>query len=509
MHEEGFVVVGAGAAGIPIATRATEASGRSVTLLEAGPDYPAGVVPKDLRNAGRNSVRRHDWGYGHVPTTGQRIPFMFPRGRVVGGSSAVNTCIAIRGRPYDFDEWDLPDWTWEKCLPAFRDLENDLDVGSELDVDAQWHGTRGPIHIRRHRRTELVPWQAGFLDACAESGIPHCPDHNHPTLGGAGAHAMNKIHGERWSVARGYLTHAVRQRRNLRIVAGALVRRVLFAKNRVTGVEIERDGRVEIVTTRRVILSGGAINTPGILLRSGVGPRDLVERLGVDLVADVPAVSAKLLDHPGAAIFFLPRLGVIDFDDPLIQTAWRFTSESSAYPNDMQLQAGSLMPFPSITVPIVTMMIQVGKPRGYGTLRFPSADPRAKPVIRSRVLENEDDRMRAIAGLRRGYEVAKKHPMASLATMIWPREKTLLGDAAHDWIRGACDSGYHPCGTVPMGKDSDPNVACDAQGRVRGTEGLFVADASLFPTVPSANTHLTTIMLGERFGAWARDGMLG
>jgi choline dehydrogenase len=289
------------------------------------------------------------------------------------------------------------------------------------------------------------------------------------------------------------------------------VRRVLFTGRRVRGVEIERDGRVETITTSRVILSGGAINTPSILIRSGVGPRDLVERLGVELVADVPAVAARLLDHPGAAIFFRPRLGVIDFDDPLIQTAWRFTSEGSAYPNDMQIQAGSLMPFPSITIPIVTMMIQVGKPRGYGSLRIVSADPHAKPIIESHVLEDEDDRTRAIEGLRRGYEIAQKTPMADLGTLLWPRPKTLASASAHEWIRGACDSGYHPCGSVPMGRDSDPweRVACDAYGRVRGTEGLFVADASLFPTVPSANTHLTTIMLGERFGEWLRDGILG
>ena len=510
MHEEGFVIVGAGGAGVPIATRGTENGARSVTLLEAGPDYPARVLPKDLRNGGRNSVKRHDWGYHHVPTKGQRIPFVFPRGRVVGGSSAVNTCIAIRGRPYDFDEWELPDWTWEKCLPAFRALETDMDVG-EPGVDPEWHGTSGPIPVRRHRRPELVQWQAAFLDACAESDIPHCADHNHPTLGGAGAHAMNKVQGERWSVARGYLTRSVRARENLNIVSGAHVRRVLFRGRRVRGVEIEREGRVETITTSRVILSGGAINTPGILVRSGVGPRELVERLGVELVADVPAIGAGLLDHPGAAIFFLPRLGVVDFDDPLIQTAYRFTSDGSAYPNDMQIQAGSLMPFPRVTVPIVTMMIQVGKPRGWGSLQIVSADPRAKPIIESHVLENEDDRTRAIDGLRRAYEIAQKKPMADLGTLLWPRPKTLMGAKAHEWIRGACDSGYHPCGTVPMGRDDAPieSVACDARGRVRGVEGLWVADASLFPTVPSANTHLSVIMLGERFGEWLRDGALG
>ena len=509
LRPSGLVVIGAGAAGIPIAVRATERSDLSVTLIEAGPDYPAGVLPKDLRNGGRNSVKRHDWGYHHEPTSGQRIPFVFPRGRVVGGSSAVNTCIAIRGQPYDYDEWELPEWTWDKCLPAFKRLEADLDVG-EPGVLREWHGEDGPIPIRRHRRTELVPWQAAFLDACDESEVPRCPDHNRPMVGGAGPHAMNKVQGERWSVARGYLTSAVRARENLRIVSGALVRRVLFSGRRVCGVEIEREGRVETIGTTRVIVSAGAINTPGVLLRSGVGPRDVVERLGVELVADVPAIGRRLLDHAGAAIFFLPRFGVMDLDDPLIQTAMRFTSTGSRYAFDLQLQPGSLMPFPSITAPIVTMMCQVGKPRGYGSLRYRSADPREKPIIQSHVLEDEDDRTRAIEGLRRAWELAQRGPMAELASLMWPRPKTLEGDDAHEWIRGACDSGYHPCGTVPMGRDdgSWERVACDAKGRVRGVEGLVVADASLFPTVPSANIHLPTLMVGERFGEWVRDGDL-
>ncbi|HSQ65638.1 MAG TPA: GMC family oxidoreductase N-terminal domain-containing protein, partial [Polyangiaceae bacterium] len=157
-EEADWIVVGAGSSGGVIAARATENAGVGVLLLEAGPDYPS-EIPKDLANGTRNSVIRHDWHYGHVPTEGQRIPFVFPRGRVVGGSSAVNTCIALRGRPYDYDEWDLRDWRWDRCLPAFKRLEADLDV------DNDWHGRDGPVPIRRHRREELVPWQAAFLDA--------------------------------------------------------------------------------------------------------------------------------------------------------------------------------------------------------------------------------------------------------------------------------------------------------------------------------------------------------
>ncbi len=496
-----WIIVGSGSSGGVIAARATENPRVRVLLLEAGPDYPT-EIPNDLKRGGRNSVLRHDWRYGHVPTEGQRIPFVFPRGRVVGGSSSVNTCIALRGRPYDYDEWNLPDWAWEKCLPAFKRLESDLDFGDE-----EWHGKDGPIPIRRHKREEMVPWQAAFLEACKMQGIADCPDHNHPTAAGAGPHAMNKIGGERMSVLRCYFTQAVRRRENLRIEARVLVRRVIVENGRACGVEIERDGRIETLRCKRVMLCGGAINTPGILLRSGIGPRERVERIGVTLVHDSPRVGARLLDHHGAAIFFLPSLGAIDLDDPLIQSLYRFTSASSDYPNDMQIQAGSVLPLPRITVPLVSIMCQVGKPFGHGEIHFDSADPHAKPRIASHVLELREDRLRAIAALRRAYEIAQSPPMTKLAMMIWPRRTTLFSESMHDAIRNACDSGYHPCGTVPMAANASSG-AVDARGRFFGVDNLWVADASIMPTVPSANTNLTCIMIGERFGEWMSRGEL-
>ena len=488
-----FIIVGGGSTGGVVATRATENPRVRVLLLEAGPDYPTDIPP-DLKRGGRNSVRRHDWRYGHVPTTGQRIPFVFPRGRVVGGSSSVNTCIAIRGRPYDFDEWDLADWTWEQCLPAFKRLETDLDVHDE------WHGQHGPIPIRRHARSELVPWQAAFLDACAEQGIASCFDPNNPTTDGAGAHAMNKVGGERMSILRCYLTTAVRKRPNLVIEPRVHVRRVLFEGRRVSGLEVERDGLVTMIRTRRLMLSAGAIGTPGILLRSGIGARAKLEKLGVEVVADVPAVGARLLDHHGAALFFLPRPGIVGLDHPLIQTLYRFSG--GQWPNDMQIQPGSLLPLPRITIPLVSLMCQVGKPKGHGELVWESKDPHAKPRIASHVLEEREDRDKAIAALRRAFEISRSPAMRSLAHLVWPREKTLLSDRMHDAVRTVCDSGYHPCGTVPM------KEAVDSRGRVQGVEGLYVADASIMPTVPSANTNLTCIMIGERFGEWMRENAL-
>lgn len=499
-----LIIVGAGSSGCVITRRVVEGGQREVVLVEAGPDYadPASLPP-DLVDGRRNSMRAHDWGYKHTPTSGQ-LRFPFPRGRVVGGSSAVNTCIALRGQPEDFDEWaalGLSDWSWRACLPAFKRLERDMDFGGA------WHGQDGPLSIRRHPPSELVPWQAAFLEACATLGFESAPDSNDPSSKGAGPHAMNKVNGRRISAAEAYLTYEIRARPQLQLRADTLVRRVLFEGQRVSGLEVENErGELERIPGREIVLCAGAINTPGILLRSGVGPRAEVERLGVALVADVPGVGARLLDHHGAAIFLRPKRKLSHPEDPLLQTVLRYRSEGSDQENDMLLQPGSRVVLPWFDLPLVSFMAAVGKPRGVGELHFSSAEPRAKPVIRSRILEDVADRRRAAQAMALAYELAETPAIRALAEPFWPRPKVLSElSRIEAWIRRACDSGYHPSGTVKMGADTDPMAATDGRGRVRGVDGLWVGDASLMPTIPSSNIHLPTLMIGERLGEWLRE----
>jgi choline dehydrogenase len=500
------VIVGAGSSGAVIASRMTESSNHEVLLIEAGPDYPSDTtIPKDLRDGTRNSTHDHDWGFRHRPARGQSL-FHLPRGKVVGGSSAVNTCIALRGHPYDYDEWaslGLPEWSFEKCLPAFKRLEHDEDFGGP------WHGKSGPIRIRRHSPDELGPWQAAFLDACGELGFSRCPDSNAPNTEGYGPHAMNKIEGERMSAARGYLTPAVRARAGLTIRPDTLVHRVHVTNRRVTGLTLETQGRVYETSANRVILSAGSIGTPGILLRSGIGREEDVLRMGVELVSEVPAVGARILDHPGLAIFFRPR----DWKDitfPLIQNVLRYTSDGSAFPGDMQLQAGSFVPLPwsfGGALPLVTLACSVGKSRSRGSLRYVDGNPRARPFIESRLLDDAGDRARAVEALTLAYRLSGTTAMRGLAKLFWPSRQIVTDPARLEaFLFRICDSGYHPCGTVPMGREGDPNAAVSERGRVRGVEGLWVADASIMPAIPSSNTNLASLMIGERFGQWFREG---
>ncbi|MDB4975030.1 MAG: Choline dehydrogenase [Myxococcaceae bacterium] len=493
------IVVGAGSAGSVLARRLSESCARSVLLLEAGPDYAdPRKLPADLVDGTRNSMIQHDWGYAHKPTTRSGY-YPLPRGRVVGGSSAVNTCIALRGQPEDYDEWaarGLPAWSWEHCFPAFKRLERDLDVQNA------WHGQDGPLPIRRHPSEEWVPWQAGFVEACLELGFPSCYDSNEPGSWGVGPHAMNKLAGRRISVAEAYLTPEVRARPNFTLRANTMIRRILLRGRQVIGVEVENEqGDVETLESAHVVLAAGALNTPHILLRSGIGPRDQIERIGCQVLVEVPQINRRLLDHPGTAFFLMPRdPSIASFDHPLIQTVFRYTSKHSNHRSDILLQPGSRFTMPEIDLVPLSLMCSVGKPQDRGgSLRWLSSDPRAKPVVELRMLENEHDRAVAVEAMEIGYELMQSKSLSALAVQMWPGERVLRSRQKIDqWIRFACGSGYHPCGTVPMGSDDDPDAATDGEGRLRGVVGLTIADASLMPTIPSSNIHLPTLMVAER-----------
>ncbi len=497
-----IVIVGAGSAGSAIAARASEDPNRTVLLIEAGPDYPdLAATPFDLVNSHNNSYTVHDWGFEYQPTRGRSVNF--PRGRVVGGSSAVNTTIALRSLPEDHAEWadaGNPDWAWEKVLPAYRRMERDLDFGH-----LPYHGDAGPITIRRYPQSELEPQHQAFLETARLLGYPDCPDANAPDSVGSGPQPMNKLGRLRVSCAVGYLAPA-RIRPNLTIRADTLVRRLVCENGTCTGVEVETAGVVSRIRAKLTVLAAGAIQSPAILMRSGIGPPDELERHGIDVTASAPGVGRNLSDHPAISVVCAVKDGaIIDFDAPIIQTILRYTAAGSEKRNDLQIEqisfAGRRGGPPLFSVAAV-LEYQYGR----GELRLASADPHAAPVIDNRFCEDDRDTERLLSCLKDAMAFTRTGPLADMIEAVTFPDPARPDDdvALKGLIRRFAGSGYHPSATVKMGPMTDPMAVVDQRGCCHFQEGLVVADASILPFVPRANTNLSAILVGEMIGEWLR-----
>ena len=385
------VIVGAGSSGAVIAARASENPALRVLLVEAGPDYPQlADTPPDLVNGRDNSYREHDWGLAYRPTEGAG-PERFPRGRVTGGSSAVNTAIALRGMPEDYDGWaeaGNPEWSWERVLPAFMRLERDLDFG-----DAPYHGDAGPISIRRHPDDELTVPQLAFLESARALGYPDCPDANDPASWGSGPHPMNKLGHTRISTAVGYLAPA-RIRDNLEIRGRCVARRFRVSGGRVCALEVECEGGVERIDARLFVCCAGAIATPGLLGRSGLGPRAELEAAGIDVECDVPAIGANLCDHPAIPVLCtVVDEAIVARDLPIIQTILRYTAPGSEQRNDLQIEQLTFSaPVRGRATFAIAAVLEQCESRG--RVRLLSSDPDVAPAIEPNLCADPRDARR-------------------------------------------------------------------------------------------------------------------
>ena len=514
------IVIGSGSAGAIIATRLTEDTDRSVLLLEAGPDYPDIEQLPEAIKYGYNTETgnwnpTHNWQYEARAT--DKLPSMpVPRGKVTGGSSAINAQIFLRGEPDDYDTWASMGndrWSFEQSLPFFRKIETDTDVRDDF------HGTDGPIIARRWPREEWQPLDNAFRRACMDAGFADSPDHNNPDATGVGPLPYNNPDRVRFSTNIGYLSQS-RHRLNLTIRPRCTAHRVLFDGGRATGVLVESEGEMFTVEGSEIVVSAGAIASPQLLMLSGVGPRGHLEAMGIPVVREAPGVGQNLRDHP--IIHMAWKYREERRYDPSLRgagLALRYTASGSDLRNDMMIILGSTVFTPRRDDPWDFTIDRSGPMEaqmtgildlavGAGELKLASTDPHVQPVLDYRYLDEEFDRKRMRDMVRLGVELAEHEAMSALlGERIFPSDEELASDEAlDDYIARKVTTGHHVSATCKMGPASDPMAVVDQFGRVHGLEALRVADASIMPDCIRANTNVTTMMIGERVADFIRSG---
>jgi choline dehydrogenase len=528
LSEWDVIIVGAGSAGCVLAGRLAEAGQGSILVIEAGPRDLSPWVHLPIGYGKTFYHRRLNWMYRTTPQAalGGREIYQ-PRGKVVGGSSAINAMVYARGQAEDFDEWQRlgnPGWGWAEVLAAYKRME-DHALGASI-----WHGAGGPLHVE-NVAGQVHPLTPLFVRAAGEAGLRFNPDLNGATSEGAGFYQITTRGGRRESAARAFL-HPARRRGQVKLETDMLVTRILFDGRRAIGVEARRGGEtLQYRARREVVLSGGAFNTPQLLQLSGIGPAELLAEHDIAPLLDLPAVGRNLQDHlcydhvyrskrpslndallswPArigmAANYLLRRRGPLALS--VNQGGGFFRTRPELSRPDMQLYFSPLSyeravpgvralmkpdPFPGFS-----LSVSPCRPLSRGHVAIRSSDPHVAPEIAPNYLSEPEDLRALLAGARFLHRLAATPTLSAvIEAAIRPGPDAVDEEAHIAAIRANAYSVFHPCGTCRMGPDPGDAVV-DARLRVHGIEALRVVDASIFPTIPSGNINAPAMMVGRR-----------
>ncbi|MGC2411894.1 MAG: mycofactocin system GMC family oxidoreductase MftG [Stellaceae bacterium] len=520
------VIVGGGAAGSVLAGRLAGDAQTSVLVLEAGPDYPdPATIPDEIKfghtRFAEASDSRHNWALRGTITEEQGAIHV-AQGKVIGGGSSINGQAMQRGFPEDFDSWAAlgnDQWAYDKIVPFFRKSERDLDI-----QDNYCHGSDGPMPVRRRQAGPWPAIQQAFHAACLGAGFGTTNDKNGLNPAGLGISPSNNLDGVRMSTAMTHLA-PVRHHLNLTVRGGVFVRRIVIEDGRAVGVEAESGGTMFRVDAGRVVLSAGAIRSPHLLMLSGIGPEDHLRQFGIPTVCHLPGVGQNLMNHASAQTSFKVKDGVsLEVQRDSVNFSLHYTSKGSSTVNDMVLRTSPVVDPRRERVPGVRtkylsgdvpperaarIHCTLGLPDGSGYVRLASGDASVQPAFNYCYLQHPNDIRRVREGLRMAANLLESHAYKEVVDRrIHPVDEVLGDDDALDlWIRQTVGSARHVSGTCKMGPDEDPMAVVDQYCRVKGVQGLWVADASVMPRIPrSGGAHATVIMIGERVVDWIAAG---